>query len=405
MVSAMFVLVFASLRAQTQTPGQITKFDPDLNVVDSVITQDPSGNIGIGTTTPAAALDVATGDLNLTGNILKGGTLFLHSNPGNGNTFLGQYSGNLSMTGGANTGIGNSALANNNEGYSNTAIGYLALVGNHEGNDNTANGYFALESNTSGSYNTANGVNALGHNTIGSFTTASGVAALVSNTGGIENTANGANALGDNTIGFRNTGNGIAALGRNSEGNDNTADGASALIHNINGSYNTAIGSFADVSFGGMTNATAIGAFSLVDASNKIRLGNGAVTVIEGQVPYTFTSDRNQKERFQPVDGEGVLRKLSGLNLTSWNYIGHNPQQFRHYGPVAQEFFAAFGHDGVGTNGTPTTINSGDMEGILMIAVQALEKRTAENAELKARIEALERLVNGTQTDRSQHDK
>jgi hypothetical protein len=48
---------------------------------------------------------------------------------------------------------------------------------------------------------------------------------------------------------------------------------------------------------------------------------------------------------------------------------------------VAQEFFAAFGHDGVGTIGTDTTINSGDMEGIL-IAVQALEKRTAENAEL-----------------------
>jgi len=55
-----------------------------------------------------------------------------------------------------------------------------------------------------------------------------------------------------------------------------------------------------------------------------------------------------------------VLSKISQLTLTSWNYIGHDPQQFRHYGPVAQEFFAAFGHDGVGTIGTPTTINSGD---------------------------------------------
>ena len=113
--------------------------------------------------------------------------------------------------------------------------------------------------------------------------------------------------------------------------------------------------------------------------------------MIEGQVPYTFTSDKNQKENFQSVDGEAVLRKIGGLNVTSWNYIGHDPQQFRHYGPVAQEFFAAFGHDGFGTIGTETTINSGDMAGILMIAIQALEKRTAENAELKARIEALER--------------
>ena len=45
---------------------------------------------------------------------------------------------------------------------------------------------------------------------------------------------------------------------------------------------------------------------------------------------------------------------------------------------MAQDFFASLGHDGVGQIGTETTINSGDIAGILMIAVQALEKRTAE---------------------------
>src|SRR5439155_704604 len=72
-------------------------------------------------------------------------------------------------------------------------------------------------------------------------------------------------------------------------------------------------------------------------------------------------------------------------------------------------FFAAFGHDGIGTIGTPTTITSTDMAGVLMIAVQALEERTAvlqqekerlkeaveaskaENAELRARLEAVEK--------------
>ena len=39
--------------------------------------------------------------------------------------------------------------------------------------------------------------------------------------------------------------------------------------------------------------------------------------------------------------------------------------------------------------GTETTINSGDMAGILMIAVQALKKRTAELKETKAQIAEL----------------
>jgi len=48
----------------------------------------------------------------------------------------------------------------------------------------------------------------------------------------------------------------------------------------------------------------------------------------------------------------------------------------------------------VGKIGTETTINSGDIAGILMIAVQALEKQNREKdaqiAALAARLEALE---------------
>jgi hypothetical protein len=60
---------------------------------------------------------------------------------------------------------------------------------------------------------------------------------------------------------------------------------------------------------------------------------------------------------------------------------------------MAQDFFAAFGHDGVGQIGSETTINSGDLAGILMIAVKALEKRTAELKQKEAQIAILESKV------------
>ena len=145
-----------------------------------------------------------------------------------------------------------------------------------------------------------------------------------------------------------------------------------------------------------MTNATAIGANAVVNASNKVRIGNSSVTVIEGQVAYTFSSDRNKKESFQPVDGEEVLRKIRQFNLTSWNYIGQDAKTLRHYGPMAQDFYEAFGHDAIGTVGTPTTINSGDMAGIMIIAIKAL---ATENVQLKSTV-AKQEAVNAEQGKR-----
>jgi len=256
---------------------------------------------------------------------------------------------------------------------SNTSLGAGALQNIDSGEFNTAIGHSALSSNTLGSQNTASGSSALQNNTTGNHNTASGREALYNNTTGEYNTASGRHALYPNTTGF-----------------SNTAIGADALNNNTTGSTNTAIGFRADVSTGNLTNATAIGNEAMVNASNKIRLGNSSVTVIEGQVAFTAVSDKTQKENFQPVDGEKVLGKIRGLEVSSWNFIGHDPKQFRHYGPMAQDFFAAFGHDGVGQIGTETTINSGDLAGILMIAVQALEKRTAELKQKEAQIAVLE---------------
>ena len=275
-----------------------------------------------------------------------------------------------------NTSLGAGALQNNTTGSNNTAIGLNALISNTTGDQNTASGLNALTLNTTGRQNTANGVTALFSNTTGDYNTASGFQALFSNATGDYNTANGFQALQNNTT-----------------GSANTAIGDHALANNTTGSNNTAIGINADVSAGNLTNATAIGNGAVVNASNKVRLGNSLVTVIEGQVAFSASSDKTKKENFQPVDGEEVLGRIRGFELSSWNFIGHDPKEFRHYGPMAQDFYAAFGHDGLGQIGSETTINSGDLAGILMIAVQALEKRTAELKHKQAQIAVLESKV------------
>ncbi len=249
----------------------------------------------------------------------------------------------------------------------------LSLAGVAAAQSNTSLGTGALQNNTTGSFNTAIGQDALFSNSIGSFNTASGSMRCLT-------TPRATSTLQPETMRCSATPRATTIPPAES----------SALFSNTRGRDNTAIGAGADVSAGNLTNATAIGYEAVVNASNKIRLGNSAVTVIEGQVAFTASSDKTKKENFEPVDGEEVLGKIRGFELTSWNFIGHDPKEFRHYGPMAQDFFAAFGHDGVGQIGTETTINSGDMAGILMIAVQALEKRTAELKQKEAQIAVLE---------------
>jgi Chaperone of endosialidase len=331
------------------------------------------------------------------GNTSLGTGALQNNTTGSFNTAIGLQALFSNSTGTLNTASGSGALNSNTTGDNNTAIGVNALFNNTTGDFNTAIGLQALFNNTTGILNTASGVNALASNTTGTQNAANGVNALLSNTTGKDNTASGVNALASNTTGCDNAAIGNTALVNNTTGCTNTAIGSDALFNNTTGDLNTAIGFQADVSAGNLTNATAIGAGAVVNANNKIRLGNAAVAVLESQVALTVVSDQTRKENFKPVDGEEVLGKIRGFELSSWNFIGHDPKEFRHYGPTAQDFYAAFGHDGVGQIGSETTINSGDLAGILMIAVQALEKRTAELKHTKAqlavmaeRLEALE---------------
>lgn len=106
--------------------------------------------------------------------------------------------------------------------------------------------------------------------------------------------------------------------------------------------------------------------------------GNFGVEIGPYGNSWSSISDSTKKENFKPVNGEAMLKKISAFRLGTWNYIGQDPARHRHYGPMAQDFFAAFGHDEMGVIGNDTTLSSADFDGINFIAIQALEKRTSE---------------------------
>ena len=173
--------------------------------------------------------------------------------------------------------------------------------------------------NTEGSVNTATGLNTLLSNTTGSANTANGLNALLNNTTGGSNTATGSNALLNNTEGSANTATGLNALSSNTTGGSNTAIGSNALSTNTEGSANTALGFGANVASGNLNNATAIGANAIVDADNKIQLGDAAVTNVStngtltaGVVTYPNTD--GTAGQVLSTDGSGTL---SWVNSTS----------------------------------------------------------------------------------------
>jgi len=98
---------------------------------------------------------------------------------------------------------------------------------------------------------------------------------------------------------------------------------------------------------------------------------------------WTNASDRNQKEQFTAVDRKALLANVLALPITEWRYKAE-PQQ-RHLGPVAQDFYAAFG---LGTDDRHiATIDEG---GVALAAIQGLHQLVQEK---DARIAALEQRV------------
>ena len=298
------------------------------------------------------------------------------------------FGANATASGMSSTALGSETTAS---GANSTAMGARTSA---SGNTSTA---FGLDTKAQGVFSTAMG--------LATSATAGSSTALG---GGTTASADYATAMGSGTTAG---GNSSTAMGVRSiaSGDFSTAMGfetrASGVSSTAMGAASTAAG-LASVAMGTRANAQGVGSFAFADRSSTepfTALDNQFVVRAHGGIGFNSgtnigcdlpagvgawacTSSRLAKEGFADVDGEAVLAKLARMPIQRWSYLG---TPAAHVGPFAEDFWAAFGL-GEGS----TTITTVDADGIALLGVQTLERRTAElraeNAELLRRIEKLE---------------
>lgn len=97
---------------------------------------------------------------------------------------------------------------------------------------------------------------------------------------------------------------------------------------------------------------------------------------------WTNASDRNKKENFSPVNTREILDKVAALPITTWNYKV-DEDTVQHLGPMAQDFYEAFG---LGQD--DTTLNSINTNGVALAAIQGLNDLSGEQSDRIASLEA-----------------
>lgn len=408
-------------------------------------------NIGIGW---SAAFDITTG----TQNVAIGTTALHHTTIGHDNVAVGESAGAGIGAGNYNIAFGSNAMENARNstvvdnisaGFNslqadtipiqNIALGRGTLQFGQTHTNNVAIGYWALRGGVSGG-NNQNANVAIGFRAgYSTGTTGSGAYQNTfvgeesghNNTSGFQNTFLGENAGYNNVTGFFNVAVGSESnignagtfenisIGRRaglnlSTGTRNTIVGSLAGGNISTGVQNTIIGSAADVSvLGGFVNATAIGYNAIVNANNKVRLGNTLVTVIEGQpLGYTGISDgRFKKNIVEDVKGLEFILRLRPVSynmdrLAYSKFVGEKQtdeylnelaklSNVRQAGFIAQEMEKAVeqsnfsGFDGVtkpeGDNGTYGIVYSS----LVVPLVKSVQELDAKNKLLKEENELL----------------
>jgi len=124
----------------------------------------------------------------------------------------------------------------------------------------------------------------------------------------------------------------------------------------------------------------------LAKASGGVKFFSNAtlttgVSLAAGGGSWASLSDRAVKTNVESVNDGVMLDKVASLPITQWSYISE--RGVRHVGPMAQDFYAAFG---VGEDNKHIT--SVDEDGVALAAIKALHQQVAE---LRAEVRELKR--------------
>jgi hypothetical protein len=124
-----------------------------------------------------------------------------------------------------------------------------------------------------------------------------------------------------------------------------------------------------------------------VAGNNSMMVLTSSALTVNGT--FVSSSDRNLKQDFQAVDSRSVLEKVSQLPVQTWVY--KNDPGTKHLGPMAQDFYAAFG-----TGADDRHIAVVDEGGVALAAIQGLnqklDEKDAEIEKLKAKADQVDAL-------------
>ena len=96
-----------------------------------------------------------------------------------------------------------------------------------------------------------------------------------------------------------------------------------------------------------------------------------------GDGSWTCSSDRNLKDNFVSIDPRSVLDHVVQMPISQWSMKADSAGH-KHIGPMAQDFYAAFG-----LGDTDKYIAQGDAQGVALASIQGLYQMMQEKLQQK----------------------